>query len=30
MFDGLGVHAAMDPERLNAKRQRVILEGHFR
>ena len=29
MFDGVGVHAAIDPGRLNAKRQRAILEAYF-
>jgi hypothetical protein len=29
IFDGLGVHAATDPEGLNAKDQRAILEAHF-
>jgi len=29
LFDGLGVHTAIDPGRLNAKRQRAIVEAYF-
>ena len=29
MFVGLGVHAAIDRSRLNAKRQRAIIEVYF-
>ena len=29
LYDGLGVHAAIDPTRLNAKRQRAILIAYF-